>query len=128
MQAASTIYAIAAAAGPGSVVQVRKEAANLHLLSLPHTCCVAAHDKYYWIGVTRQPNPSRLSSNDAAGQPFFNVPGEALPMFAPSNGPHEGPQYAPYAHWGPFMWTQNRLFTYSGNGNGDCVLSDIYYG
>jgi hypothetical protein len=102
---------------------------RLRLLSLPHTRCVAAHDKYYWIGVTRQPNPSRLSSNDAAGQAFFSVPGEALPMFAPSNGPHEGPQYAPYAHWGPHMWSSiNRLWTYGGGSNGDCVLSDIYYG
>ena len=53
---------------------------------------------WYWMGVTRQPNPDRLSSAAAAGLPFYTVTGDELPMFAPSNGPHEGPMYAPYAH------------------------------
>ena len=83
---------------------------------------------YYWMGVTRQPNPDLMTSNVAAGKPWFTLPGTELSDWAPSNGPEQGPMYAPYAHWGPQEWVQNRHFAYGGGGVGDCVLSDVYYG
>jgi hypothetical protein len=89
----------------------------------------AGTDAYYWLGVTRQPNPALLTSKAAAGLPWLSVRGERFSMWAPSNGPREGPQYAPYSHWGPSQWAwSNRHFTYVEGSNGDCVLTDLFYG
>ena len=86
---------------------------------------------FYWIGVTRQPSPNNYATS-APGSSYnrwITVTGEVLSPWAPSNGPDQGPLYAPYAHWSPSQWGANRQFAYgSAGGQGDCVLSDIYWG
>jgi hypothetical protein len=57
--------------------------------------------KYYWMGATRQPNPSQLTSQNAENQPWFLLTGAYLSMFAPSNNEDEAPQYKPYSHCEP---------------------------
>jgi hypothetical protein len=63
---------------------------------------------FYWIGATRQSDSSLLLSKAAAGKRFLTVTGTRLPFYAPSNGPLEGPAFAPYAHWSPIMFGSNR--------------------
>jgi hypothetical protein len=63
---------------------------------------------FYWIGVTRQSDSSLLLSQAAAGKRYMTVTGTRLPFYAPSNGPLEGPAFAPYAHWGAIMFGANR--------------------
>ena len=63
---------------------------------------------WYWMGVTRQSDSSLLLSKAAAGKRYLTVTGTPLPFYAPSNGPLEGPAFAPYAHWSAWMFGANR--------------------
>jgi hypothetical protein len=63
---------------------------------------------YYWMGVTRQNDSTLLTSKAAAGKRYSTVHGTRLPFYAPSNGPLEGPAFAPYAHWAAAMFGANR--------------------
>jgi hypothetical protein len=80
---------------------------------------------FYWIGVTRQPNPDKLTSNIADQARWYTLPGTYLPMFAPSNHPDEAPMYAPYAHWSPYVFYTGRMW---GGTQGDCVMANIAWG
>jgi hypothetical protein len=87
--------------------------------------------RFYWMGGTRQPNPSQLTSNIAAQKPWYLLTGEALSMFAPSNGEDEAPMFRPYTHWGPSAFKQGRIWGNTGGGAGspgDCLLVHLYYG
>jgi hypothetical protein len=82
----------------------------------------------YWQGVTRQPNPDKLTSNIAEQARWYQLPGTYLPMFAPSNHPDEAPMYAPYAHWGPQMFKQGRMWGNTGTSAGDCAMATVNWG
>jgi hypothetical protein len=62
---------------------------------------------FYWIGATRQFSIANMLRKVSAGQRYMTVTGTRLPYVVPSNGPLEGPAFAPYAHWSAAMFGTN---------------------